>query len=170
VTPGADTDGAMVVVSDERSEHDSPELLVDVDRWQRLAIAVLLAEGAVGELTLTFLDRVDIADLNAEHMGKSGATDVLSFPMDDEPQQGVPTLLGDVVVSPAVAGEQYHEHAGTYDDEVALLVVHGILHILGHDHAEPEATARMRRRELELLNSHHWGGVQPERFRQRHDD
>ena len=82
------------------------------------------------------LDRDEIAALNVEHLGKAGPTDVLSFPLDDdEPQPGVPVLLGDVVVCPAVAADQALSHAGTLDDELALLVVHGVLHVLGHMHA-----------------------------------
>lgn len=163
-------DSPTVVISDERSDGDSPDVVVDLARWERLALAALSAEGAVGELTLTFVDRAEIAELNAEHMATSGPTDVLSFPMDDEPQPGVPTLLGDVVVSPAIANDQYVDHAGTLDDEIALLVVHGVLHILGHDHAEPDEATRMRRRELDLLSAHHWGGVPPSGFRQEHDE
>ena len=53
----------------------------------------------------------------------------------------MPVLLGDVVVCPAVAADQAPTHAGTVDDELALLVVHGVLHVLGHDHAEPAETA-----------------------------
>ena len=60
-------------------------------------------------------------------------------------------LLGDVVVCPAVAADQAPTHAGTVDDELALLVVHGVLHVLGHDHAEADETAAMRARELALL-------------------
>jgi probable rRNA maturation factor len=99
-------------------------------------------------------------------MGKNGPTDVLSFPMDDEPVAGVPTLLGDVVISPAVASTQFLDHAGTLDDELALLVVHGILHVLGHDHVDADDTAVMRTRELELLGAHHWRGPAPSGFRQ----
>jgi probable rRNA maturation factor len=157
-----------VVVADERSDDDSTDIVVDVDRWQRLALDVLVDCGAAGELTLSFVDLDDIAELNAEHMSASGPTDVLSFPMDDEPLEGVPTLLGDVVISPAVAGRQYADHAGTIDDELALLVVHGILHVLGHDHAEPDETAAMRARELELLERFHWRGEAPSGFRQTH--
>jgi probable rRNA maturation factor len=158
-----------VAVADERGDTDSPEVVVDVERWQRLAMDVLADSGTIGELTLSFVDSEDIAELNLEHMGKSGPTDVLSFPMDDEPIDGIPTLLGDVVISPAVAAGQFAEHAGTLDDELALLVVHGILHVLGHDHAEPVETERMRARELDLLERFHWRGDAPPGFRQTHD-
>ena len=73
-----------------------------------------------------------------------------------------------MVLCPAVAARQASEHAGTLDDELALLVVHGVLHVLGHDHAEPEQAERMRARERELLEAHHWGGPAPAAFRQEH--
>lgn len=159
---------------------------VDLARWQTLAERVLAAEGVRGgtELSLLFVNRDDIAVLNAEHLGHDGPTDVLAFPIDasvlvstDEgPSRGpdrapgdpqdLPMLLGDVVICPAVAAEQAPSHAGTLDDELALLVVHGILHVLGHDHADSEEANAMRRRELELLEAHHWGGPAPAGFRQ----
>lgn len=159
-----------VVGADEQAAVD-----VDVDRWSRLATRVLEAEGRRGELTLTFVERDEMAALNAEHMGKTGPTDVLSFPLDDDDDSfgdagvGIPVLLGDVVVCPAVAAEQAPEHAGTLDDELALLVVHGVLHVLGHDHAESDETAVMRASELEHLERFHWGGPAPIAFRQEHD-
>ena len=61
-------------------------------------------------------------------------------------------------------------HAGTLDDELALLVVHGVLHVLGHDHAEPDEATAMRSRELELLERHHWDGPAPAGFRQEQTD
>jgi probable rRNA maturation factor len=152
-----------VVVGDEREVDDTP---IDLDRWAHLAEAVLAATDAQGELTLTFVDDDEIASLNEEHMGKAGPTDVLAFPIDEVPTPGVPRLLGDVVVCPAVAAGQSAEHAGTFDDEIALLVVHGILHVLGHDHAEADEAEAMRQRELELLQTHHWGGAAPIGFRQ----
>ena len=160
-----------VVVADERVA-DVAHVDVDVERWKLLAANVLGDRGATGELTLTFVDAEEIAVLNAEHMGKSGPTDVLSFPMDDDvsPSPDVPTLLGDVVVCPAIAAAQFAEHAGDYDDEMALLVVHGILHVLGFDHEDTAEAARMRSIELELLKAHHWGGDAPRRFRQTHDE
>ena len=156
---------ATVVVGDEQTD-----VQIDADRWADLATAVLQSEGRVGELTLTFVDRAEIAALNAEHMGKAGATDVLSFPLDsiDDTAGAMPgpMLLGDVVVCPAVAGEAAPTHAGTLDDELALLVVHGILHVLGHDHAEPDETRRMQERERALLEQHHWHGPAPSAFNQ----
>jgi len=149
-----------VVVNDEQADVD-----LDADRWARLAAAVLRSEGAGGELTLTFVDRAEIAALNLEHMGVDGPTDVLSFPLDAlEPATVGPRLLGDVVVCPAVAAEAAPEHAGTVDDELALLTVHGVLHVLGHDHATPDETRAMRSREIELLREHHWRGPVPAGF------
>lgn len=157
-----------MVAEDVRSDADRSALPVDVDRWAALLHAAADSEGGVGELTLTFVDPDEIAALNAEHLGQQGPTDVLSFPMDDEPMAGVPTMLGDIVVCPEVAEQQFAEHAGTLDDELALLVVHGVLHVLGHDHAESDEADLMRARELHLLSQHHWSGSVPAAFRQTH--
>jgi probable rRNA maturation factor len=168
------------------------EVPVDLERWQALATAVLRSEGVRGlaELALLFVTEVEMAELNEMHMGKPGPTDVLAFPIDAEeaeivlhgqptsrgpdrspPDPGdMPLLLGDVVLCPAVALRQAPDHAGTLDDELALLVVHGVLHVLGHDHDDEPSLAAMRARELELLQEHHWGGPAPEGFRQGHDE
>ena len=163
--PSSTSGVATVVVSDEQTD-----VAIDPDRWADLASAVLQTEGRTGELTLTFVDRDEIAALNAEHMGKDGPTDVLSFPLDsfDDAAGAMPgpVLLGDVVVCPAVAREAAPTHAGTVDDELALLVVHGILHVLGHDHFEPEETRVMRDRERVLLEQLHWHGPAPATFSQ----
>lgn len=168
----ATADAVTVAVSDQQRDVE-----IDADRWAALAAAVAVAEGGEGELTLTFVDRDEMADLNREHMGGDGATDVLSFPLDAtaigdptvSPADVGPTLLGDIVVCPAVAHAQVPKHAGTLDDELALLVVHGCLHVFGHDHAEPAEGELMRARELELLAEHHWRGPAPTGFRQEHE-
>jgi probable rRNA maturation factor len=148
------------------------EVAVDVARWWRLATQVLEDQGAVGELTLTFVDRAEIAALNAEHLGHDGPTDVLSFPLDDvstpKTDPALPVLLGDVVVCPGVAAEQAPSHAGTLDDELALLVVHGVLHVLGHDHGTADDRAVMQALERRLLERHHWRGPAPVTFREEH--
>ena len=148
---------------------------VDVARWEALARNVLSAEGVSGdvELALLFVDEPTISELNSRFMDSTGPTDVLAFPIDDDdvligrspdgstsgPDRGpiddVPLLLGDVVVCPSVAARNAPSHAGTYDDELALLIVHGILHVLGMDHAEPEETMAMQARERELLERFH---------------
>ncbi len=149
---------------------------VEVARWEALARNVLTAEGVRGEaeLALMFVDEPTMAQLNGTFMGQQGPTDVLAFPIDAEDEVGsgrspdgsttgpdreppvdVPMLLGDVVICPAVAARNAPDHAGTYDDELALLIVHGILHVLGHDHAEPEETERMQARERALLDQFH---------------
>jgi probable rRNA maturation factor len=161
----------IVVCADEQDDVD-----IDAARWAALAEAVLRAEGASGELTLTFVDPAEIASLNAEHMGVDGPTDVLSFPLDAaeslEPgdrqrlERAPPVLLGDVVVCPAVAAIAAPDHGGTVDDELALLVVHGVLHVLGHDHVGPDETTAMRARERSLLAALHWRGPVPATFRQ----
>ena len=161
------TSNLSVFGSDEQSD-----LEVDLAKWIRLTRCVINAERVPGtsELSLLFVDRTTIAELNEKFLGGDGPTDVLAFPMDDDlvlpgrqPDQGgrgpgapgeagePPTLIGDVVVCPGVAAAQAPEHGATVDEELALLVVHGVLHLLNYDHAEPHEEARMKQRERELL-------------------
>jgi probable rRNA maturation factor len=174
-----------VFVADEQRSVD-----VDLPRWRALAEAVLAEEGVRGnvELSLLFVEEDDIAALNEQFLGDARPTDVLAFPIDavdvdvmSSPTSGrsgpdrpppdpgdQPLLLGDVVLCPAVARAQAADHTGTLDDELALLVVHGILHVLGYDHDQPDETAAMRARERGVLEAHHWNGPAPEGFRQDH--
>jgi probable rRNA maturation factor len=171
VTPGP-TSGVMVFAADEQDAEP-----VDTLRWVQLAEAVLAAQGVRGdaELSMLFVDEEAMAQLNKRFLDKDGPTDVLAFPIDDDVYEGgrlpdslgpagpaddfepsdLPTLLGDVVICPAVAMRNAPDHAGTYDDEMALLVVHGILHLLGMDHAEDEEAKAMEQRERELLAQFH---------------
>jgi len=160
-----------VFAADE--QHD---VAVDTLRLVRLAEAVLADEGVRGdaELSMLFVDEASIADLNSRFLGREGPTDVLAFPLDEEPTESgrspdsggsgpgytgevgeVPVLLGDVVICPAVAARNAPEHAGSYEDEMALLVVHGILHLLGMDHLDEAEAAEMEQRERELLTRYH---------------
>lgn len=150
--------GPTVIVDDERDDPD-PAQPVNVDRWEALVADVLLAEG-LGErpveVHLHFVDELSIEVLNRDHMDGSGPTDVLAFPVDDpaEVPLHVPVLLGDVVVCPSVAAGQASEHAGDYHAELALLVVHGVLHLLGNDHADPDQAAAMQTKERGHLARH----------------
>jgi len=131
---------------------------VDLDAWQQLAASVLATEQVpCGELNLLFVGEAAIAELNSQHMGKAGPTDVLAFPIDGagERNGAEPTLIGDVVVCPSVAATNARNNGMTFEDELALLVVHGVLHVLGHDHVEPDETALMKSREQALLDAHY---------------
>ncbi len=171
-----------VFVADEQDA-----MSIDTDRWLRLAVQVLHAQGVSGvggtdvEMSLYFVDEDAIAALNQQYMNKSGPTDVLSFPIDGDmcvagrfPDNGPksptsddadldddqPLILGDVLIAPTVAARNAPEHVsahhdGSVDDELALLVVHGILHLLGMDHIVDAEAEVMEARERELLNLFH---------------
>ena len=122
--------GPRVIVDDERAT-GSPNHAVDVDRWAGLVADVLAAEGLGDrpvEVHVHFVDESAMEDLNREHMGGEGPTDVLAFPVDDPATvpDGIPVLLGDVVVCPVVAANQASAHAGDLTSEVSLLLVHDI--------------------------------------------
>jgi probable rRNA maturation factor len=105
---------------------------VDEDAAVELAQRVLAAEGVgEGELGLAFVGAEEMRALKREHLGIDEATDVLSFPLDgrDELPDGLPRALGDVVLCPEVVGEEWREP-----------LVHGLLHLLGHDHGEAMRT------------------------------
>jgi probable rRNA maturation factor len=108
------------------------------------------------ELSLLLVDRDTIAGLNRTHLGKDGPTDVLAFPIDEpgESPPDTPAILGDVVLCPAVAHEQASTFGRTPHDELRLLTVHGILHLLGMDHADPEEEREMFGLTDELLASY----------------
>jgi len=155
-----------VFAADEQQAHP-----MDVARWAELARHVLSARGVKGEteVSLLFVDEDAITALNEQFLGKPGPTDVLSFPIEDEPgptgrspdfggsgpgssaEQGTLTLLGDVVICPVVAARNAAEHEVPLDDEVALLVVHGLLHLLGMDHEDEAEAERMEALEQQLL-------------------
>lgn len=102
----------------------------------------------LAELCIKAVDEATITQLNLQWMEKDGPTDVLAFPMDelrpglvnDEPKEGV---LGDLVLCPEIAEKQGETAGHGRDAEIELLTVHGILHLLGYDHAEPEEHAEM---------------------------
>ena len=172
----------MVRAFDETAGRAAGHDPIDTEHWAALAAAVLREEGvAGGELGLRFLDPGPMAELNLAHMGVPGPTDVLAFPIDGgtgrPPASDPAVLLGDVVVCPAYTAratdcgsltEPHHAPApgnltepdytpapGNLMDELALLVVHGVLHVMGYDHARDEEAAAMRAREGQLLAAHH---------------
>ncbi|QIK76003.1 rRNA maturation RNase YbeY [Nocardioides piscis] len=131
---------------------------IDVRRLSSLSRFVMdrMRVHPQAELCIKAVDEDTIAELNGKWMEKEGPTDVLAFPMDElrpgkvteEPQEGV---LGDLVLCPAVAARQALEAGHPTGAEIELLTVHGILHLLGYDHAEPEEHAEMFGLQAQLL-------------------
>jgi probable rRNA maturation factor len=117
-------------------------LAVDEPGLTSLAREVLAGEGLErSELSVSFVAADEIADLHARYMDEDGPTDVLSFPLDenDTDEDGA-RLLGDVVIAPEIAAGNNPDDPGS---EMRLLLVHGILHLLGHDHEDEDRRATM---------------------------
>jgi len=123
-----------------------------------VSAAAIAGEGVTGPvlLTLTLVDDDEIHAINRQHRGVDRPTDVLSFPLVDGTDAfalppGAPRELGDIVVSYPRAVVQAEEYGHSVERELAYLVVHGVLHVLGHDHEVPEEQAVMREREEAAL-------------------
>jgi probable rRNA maturation factor len=147
-------------------------LELDEASVRRLAEFVLDAEEAPAGLgvSIAFVDEAAIAEINARHLGRAEPTDVLAFPARDETEPAAteaawpepvedPALLGEVVVSPEAAIAWCRTHGGEPLEEVALYVVHGVLHLLGYDDLGRPERARIRARERRLLRRAAAAGV-----------
>jgi probable rRNA maturation factor len=109
------------------------------------------------DLSIVLVDEDEMARLHVEWMDEPGPTDVMSFPMDDlaagDPSgPRVEGVLGDIVLCPAVAERQGADAGHGAQVEMALLLTHGVLHLLGHDHAEPDEHERMFTLQAQLLD------------------
>jgi probable rRNA maturation factor len=131
---------------------------VDAEEVAALARDVLdaLHVHPQAELSVLLVDTATMAELHERWMDEPGPTDVLSFPMDElrpgrEGEPSPPGLLGDVVVCPEVAARQAVTAGHSREEELLLLTTHGILHLLGYDHAEPEEEAEMFALQRRLL-------------------
>jgi len=123
-------------------------------RVAALAEGVLRREGVRDALlSIAFVTERRIAALNREHLGHAGSTDVISFGF--APVAGTRVVVGDVYIAPGVARRNAHEQRGTVREELSRLVVHGVLHVLGHDHPEGDTryASPMWRRQERLLRS-----------------
>lgn len=159
-----------IYAADEQLDH-----VIELERWVELCRHALEDEGVRGlaEVSLIFTGESTMAELNEQFMGKRGPTDVLSFPIDAEPDPTgrvpdaggtgpgepptpeIPQLVGDIIICPAVAARNALEHECSFADELALLIVHGVLHLRGWDHMVDEEAERMEARERDLLERHH---------------
>ena len=114
------------------------------DLLEHAARAVLDLSGAPAEdLTIALVDERRIQELNRDFLGQDTPTDVLSFPAGEPDPETGDLYLGDVVISVTRAAEQARERGHTLEAEMQLLVVHGVLHLMGHDHAGSAEKERM---------------------------
>ena len=138
-------DGSATVLLSNRQD-----VRVDEDALAGLAFTALRGEGMDAfELSVSLVDEQEMSELHETYLGEPGPTDVLSFPLDDidEPGEGDDAdgarVLGDVVICPACAAASNDD----LDEELRLLVVHGVLHLLGHDHEDDDERAEMWARQ-----------------------
>ncbi len=143
-----------IELSNESGMDVSEEDLISVARF---ALARMDVHPAA-ELSMVLVDLDTMADLHMQWMDLPGPTDVMSFPMDelepggrpDAPEPG-PSMLGDIVLCPAFAAQQARKAGHSTAHELALLTVHGVLHLLGYDHAEPEEEKEMFALQNQIL-------------------
>ena len=122
----------------------------------------------LAELSILLVDEDTMSAYHEKYLGESGPTDVLSFPMDElrpptdgeEPPVG---LLGDIVLCPAVTERQAQEHQRSADEEAEYLLVHGLLHLLGYDHATPDEHAELFGLTDKIVSA--WAEQRPDRLR-----
>ena len=144
-----------IFLADEQDDPLSTDILVE------LAELVLTEEGFDDEteVSLFFVSDGIIAEYNERFMGKAGPTDVLAFPIEHltpgevpvRRRNDPPVTLGDVIIAPAYVRTNAPSHGSEFDDEVSLMVVHGILHLLGYDHGDDAEAEVMESRETVLL-------------------
>ena len=136
------------------------ELEVDLNRVQSLAehVREALRLHPLVDVGVIFVDEVPMTDLHVRWMDEPGPTDVLSFPMDElrpgsEEMLSAEGVLGDVVICPQVARRQAEVAGHEEINEILMLLTHGMLHLVGFDHAEPEEEKEMFALQKELLDS-----------------
>ena len=140
--------------------NNETEFAIDHERVLRLAEHALdrMRIHPAAELAIQFVDEEPMTELHVQWMDEPGPTDVLSFPMDElrpgaEGEITPPGLLGDIVVCPAIAEKQAITAGHELINEVLMLVTHGVLHLLGYDHAEPDEEREMFGLQKEILDS-----------------
>jgi probable rRNA maturation factor len=135
-TPGG---GLPVILVDDRQS-----IPIDTEGLVALAREALVGEGAANsELSVSFVTEDEITELHLRYLDEEGPTDVLSFSQDEDAPDG-PRLLGDVVIAPSVAALNNPDDPAA---ELRLLLVHGILHLLGHDHDDEADRTKMWARQ-----------------------
>jgi len=146
---------ALIMTNQQQKVPITPQWEAD---YTKLTDACLKLENIAtnAEISLVFVDDQQIRELNRIYRGKDTPTDVLSFPMYDDPEnidEEEEILLGDIVISLETAQRQAEEFGHSIEREAAYLLVHGLLHLLGYDHLNEEDKKNMRKREEELLEA-----------------
>ena len=133
--------------------------LVDTELLKQAANCMLAAEHAQGDISVIITDDEAVAELNEQFLGKTGPTDVLSFPALDEesdfvlpPEEAAAPYLGDIIIALPFTRRQAERFGRPLNEELALLVIHGTLHLLGYDHATPEEKAVMWQKQNAILS------------------
>lgn len=111
----------------------------------------LQPDSATADITLVLTDDQQLRELNRDYLGVDAPTDVLSFPASESDPETGATYLGDILISIPRAAQQAQAAGHPLEAEVQLLVVHGVLHLLGHDHAGAEDKARMWNEQAKVL-------------------
>ncbi len=139
------------------SDYPFPEELLE-----RAAHAALAHENEPQEteLSIVLTDNEQLQELNLNYLGIDAPTDVLSFPASETDPESGARYIGDILISIPRAQSQAEAAGHPLESEVQLLVVHGVLHLLGHDHAEPQEKSRMWKAQAEVLNSLGLGDIQ----------
>ena len=120
---------------------------------KRAAQAALTQQSAQGELSVVLTDDAHLQQLNRDYLGIDAPTDVLSFPAEEMDPQSTPPYLGDILVSVPRAAEQAQAAGHATEAEVQLLIIHGVLHLLGYDHAKRADKRRMWVAQAAILQS-----------------
>lgn len=141
------------------SQHTLPVKDHEIRKWVRAALEHPVSE-APFELTLRFVDNSEIHELNRTFRQQDKPTNVLAFPAHLPEGIRLPrTLLGDIVIAPGVLEVESQEQLRDLRAHCAHIIIHGVLHLLGHDHLEETDTARMQAEEIRLLA--HFGFANP---------
>jgi probable rRNA maturation factor len=140
-------------------ESSSEVMPLALDLIERAARAALSHEVVDGDLTIVLSDDTQLRELNRAYLGVDEPTDVLSFPASEtDPETGA-RYLGDILISVPRADAQARRAGHPLEAEVQLLVAHGVLHLLGYDHAEPDEKSKMWRAQAEILESIDLSGI-----------
>ena len=145
---------SLILTNQQHQVQIPPQLETSLEKIAELSLEIEDIDPRA-EISLVFVDDQGIQELNKNYRDKDQPTDVLSFPLWDEEdfEHSNEILLGDIIISLETAKRQAEEYGHTLEREIAYLMVHGLLHLLGYDHMSEEEKQVMRQREEEILQA-----------------